>query len=97
MEHFLVRLRRADRAAAIAALKAVVIEAQAIERRRLCTDARAFAAAVALTQDEIARHARAAPRSASAARAVTAHRLAPRLSRARHAIVRELSPAHPAV
>ena len=53
---YVTRLKRPNRAAALLALKAVVLEARAIERRRLCTDSRYFAAAVALTQDEIARH-----------------------------------------
>ena len=56
-ERYVAKLKRADRAGALAALKAVVLEAQTIERRRLCTDARYFAAAAALTRDEIARHA----------------------------------------
>jgi hypothetical protein len=55
-ERYLAKLKRAERARALAALRTVVLEAQAAERRRLCTDARYFAAAVALTQDEIARH-----------------------------------------
>jgi hypothetical protein len=58
------KLKRADREAALLALKAVVLEAQAIERRRLCTDARYFATAVALTQDEIARHTASRGRAA---------------------------------
>lgn len=53
---YVLRLKRPNRAAALLALKAVVLEARAVERRRLCTDSRYFAAAVALTQDEIARH-----------------------------------------
>jgi hypothetical protein len=54
-ERYVAKLKRADRAGALAALKNVVLEAQAIERRRLCTDARYFAASVTLTRHEIAR------------------------------------------
>jgi hypothetical protein len=63
VERYLARLKRADRPLALAALKALVLEAQAVERRRLCTDAEYFAAAVALTQAEIERHAQPEPRS----------------------------------
>jgi hypothetical protein len=59
VERYVVKLRSADRAAAVAALKDVVLEAQAVERRRLCTDARYLAAAVEQTREEIARHRRA--------------------------------------
>ena len=62
-ERYLARLKRTDRTAALSALKAVVLEAQATERRRLCTDGRYFAAAQALTRDEILRHG-ARPRGA---------------------------------
>jgi hypothetical protein len=57
VERYVLKLRRTERAPALAALKAVALEAQAVERRRLCTDARYHAAAVAQTLDEIARHA----------------------------------------
>jgi hypothetical protein len=86
VERYVLRLRRPDRAAALAALKAVALEAQAVERRRLCTDARYFAAAVAQTHDEIARHA-SRPRTAR----IASH-LASRV-RARRATVS----GHPAV
>jgi hypothetical protein len=65
---YLVRLKRADRPMALAALKALALEAQAIERRRLCTDSTYFAAAVALTRAEIARHGQDEPRSSEAVR-----------------------------
>ena len=68
---YVVKVPRAERAAALVALREVVLEAHAVERRRLCTDRRYFAAAVTLTAQEIARVQRpsaARPRVARPAR-----------------------------
>jgi hypothetical protein len=85
-ERYVARLRPAERAAALIALKNVAREAQAVERRRLCTDPRYFTAAVAATQDEIVRYqngrrrgATREPRSGAARTARIASHLASRL------------------